>query len=267
MKQYVVDAFTDKVFSGNQAAICVMTSWPDEKLMMNIARENNFSETAFIVKEEGGKYHLRWFTPGGEIDLCGHATLASAYVVMRFYDDADKITFTTMSGDLTVNKHGELYAMDFPAYKLHPVPVTPAMIEALGVVPESAYRGRDLLCVLRTAEEVRECVPNMEKVKELDGLLLHITAHGNDEADCVSRSFAPKLGVKEDPVCGSGHCHIVPYWAKILGRNKITAYQASERGGWLYCENDGERVIISGRATLFSEGEIFTEEENLNIQS
>ncbi|MBQ6664445.1 MAG: PhzF family phenazine biosynthesis protein, partial [Synergistaceae bacterium] len=147
MKQYVVDAFTDKIFSGNQAAICVMTSWPDEKLMMNVARENNFSETAFIVKEEG-KYHLRWFTPGGEIDLCGHATLASAYVVMRFYDDADKITFTTMSGDLTVKKHGELYAMDFPAYELRPVSVTPAMIEALGVTPESAYMGRDLLCVL-----------------------------------------------------------------------------------------------------------------------
>ena len=259
MKQYIVDAFTDKIFSGNQAAVCVTASWPDEKLMMNIARENNFCETAFIVKEAGGKYHLRWFTPCCEIDLCGHATLAGAYVVMRFYDNADRITFTTMSGDLTVKKHGELYAMDFPAYNLCPVPVTPLMAEALGVVPESAFMGRDLLCVLKTAEQVRKCVPDMEKVKKLDGLLAHITARGTDEADCISRSFAPKIGIKEDPVCGSGHCHIVPYWAGVLGKNNITAYQASERGGWLHCENGGERVIISGRAALFSDGEIFTE--------
>lgn len=236
MKQYIVDAFTDKIFSGNQAAVCVMTSWPDEKLMMDIARENNFSETAFIVPEEPGKYHLRWFTPGGEIDLCGHATLASAYVMMRFYTDADTVTFTTLSGDLTVRNNGGLYAMDFPAYELAPVPVSEAMSEALGFLPEEAYMGRDLLCVLKDESQVRECVPDMERVKELDGLLLHITAPGHDGTDCVSRSFAPKLGIREDPVCGSGHCHIAPYWFNRLGRTRITAYQASERGGCLYCE-------------------------------
>lgn len=257
MKQYIVDAFTDKIFSGNQAAVCATDSWPEDSLMMSIARENNFSETAFIVPQDNGKYHLRWFTPGGEIDLCGHATLASAYVVMRFYDDADTVTFSTMSDDLTVRRHDGLYAMDFPAYDLKPVPVTAAMIEALGVEPVCAFMGRDLLCVLADESQVRRCVPDMEKVRELDGLLLHITARGNGEADCVSRSFAPKLEVREDPVCGSGHCHIVPYWAGVLGQNDITAYQASERGGWLYCENAGGKVIISGRAVLFSEGEIF----------
>ena len=260
MKQYVVDAFTDKIFSGNQAAVCVMSSWPGEKLMMNIARENNFSETAFIVKE-GEKYHLRWFTPECEIDLCGHATLASAYVIMRFYDEAESVTFATMSGDLTVRKNAGLYAMNFPAYDLKPVTVTPAMTAAIGFTPECAFMGRDLLCVMNDESQVRECRPDMSKVKELDGALLHITARGHDGIDCVSRSFAPKLGIPEDPVCGSGHCHIAPYWAGILGRKNITAYQASRRGGYLYCEHNGERVTISGNAVLFSEAEIFTEAE------
>lgn len=255
MKQYIVDAFTDKIFSGNQAAVCVMDSWPDEKLMMNIARENNFSETAFTVKE-GNNYRLRWFTPKNEIDLCGHATLASAYVLMRFYEDTDTIIFSTMSGNLRVNKQSDLYAMNFPAYDLVPVAVNELMHEAIGYVPEAAFMGRDMLCVLNSEEEVRLCCPDMEKVKELDGLLLHITARGNKEIDCVSRSFAPKLGINEDPVCGSGHCHIVPYWSDRLCRKKITAYQASERGGYLYCTHDGERVIISGKAALYSCSEI-----------
>ena len=255
MKQYIVDAFTDKVFSGNQAAVCILDTWPDENLMMNIARENNFSETAFAVKE-GSKYHLRWFTPGGEIDLCGHATLATAYVVLRFYEHSDSVTFTTLSGELSVRKHDDLYAMDFPAYELVPVPVTEAMCEALGCVPECAYLGRDLLCVLSSEEQVRECAPDIEMVKSLDGLLVHITARGHDGTDCVSRSFAPKLGIMEDPVCGSGHCHIVPYWAGVLGKKDITAYQASQRGGYLYCRYEGSRVEIAGRAVLYSRSEI-----------
>ena len=255
MRQYIVDAFTDKVFSGNQAAVCVMDTWPDEKLMMNIARENNFSETAFTVKE-GSIYRLRWFTPKAEVDLCGHATLAAAYVVLRFYEDSDAVTFTTQSGLLTVRKHAGLYAMDFPAYELAPVPVSPEMREALGVMPEAAYMGRDLLCVLNSEQQVRECVPDLAKIAELDGLLVHITAAGSGEVDCVSRSFAPKLGISEDPVCGSAHCHIVPYWSERLGRKDITAYQASERGGYLYCRNEGERVILSGKAALYSRSEI-----------
>ena len=259
MKQYIVDAFTNKVFSGNQAAVCVMDSWPDETLMMNIAMENNFSETAFAVKE-GSIYHLRWFTPKSEVDLCGHATLASAYVVLRFYENSDAVTFTTQSGELIVRRHNDIYAMDFPAYNLKPVSVSEAMCEALGVTPESAYLGRDLLCVLSSEKQVKECVPDLAKVKALDGLLLHITARGSGEIDCVSRSFAPKLGISEDPVCGSGHCHIVPYWSARLGRKNITAYQASKRGGYLYCTHEDTRVIISGKAALYSRSDILEED-------
>ena len=255
MKQYIVDAFTDRVFSGNQAAVCVMDSWPDEKLMQNIARENNFSETAFTVKE-GESYHLRWFTPKSEVDLCGHATLATAYVVLNFYETSDSVTFSTMGGELSVKRHDDLYAMDFPAYELSPVPVTEAVSEALGCVPECAYISRDLLCVLSSEEQVRNCVPDMMKLKNLDGLLVHITARGHDGIDCVSRSFAPKLGISEDPVCGSGHCHIVPYWSKLLGKREITAYQASERGGCLYCVDEGRRIELSGRAVLYSRADI-----------
>lgn len=205
MKQYIVDAFTDSVFHGNQAAICVLDEWIPEDLMMNITKENNFSETAFVVKE-GEKYHLRWFTPGGEIDLCGHATLATAYVMFRFYLDADvdKVVFTTLSGDLIVSKKDDLFEMEFPAYNLEKVDVTDAMVEAI-----------------------------------------------------VSRSFAPKLSVVEDPVCGSGHCHIVPYWAEKFGKNELVAYQASSRGGTLYCRVEGDKIFLAGKATLFSECELF----------
>ena len=255
MKQYIVDAFTDQVFHGNQAAICVMGKWPSEDLMMDITKENNFSETAFAVKE-GSKYHLRWFTPGGEIDLCGHATLACAFVLFKFYiPDATEIVFSTLSGDLIVRKRDDLLQMEFPAYKLTPVPVTDAMTEAIGAAPSEAYMGRDLLCVFDDEEAVRDLQPNMEKVRALDGLLLQVTAPGKN-TDCVSRSFAPKLDVAEDPVCGSGHCHIVPYWAKRLQQNDIVAYQASKRGGTLYCKMHGDKVFLSGRAALFSECEL-----------
>lgn len=256
MKQYVVDAFTDEVFHGNQAAICIMEQWLSDDLMMNITRENNFSETAFAVKEDE-KYHLRWFTPGGEIDLCGHATLACAYVLFRFYiPDADKVVFSTLSGDLTVSKIGDLIEMEFPAYKLKSVPVTDAMIDAIGSVPSEAYMGRDLLCVFDNEDTVKNLTPDMEKLLNLDGLLLQVTAPGKT-TDSVSRSFAPKLKVTEDPVCGSGHCHIVPYWAEKLGKKNIVAYQASRRGGTLYCRMSGDRVFMAGKAALFSECELY----------
>ncbi len=262
MKQYIADAFTDKVFKGNQAAICVMDRWPAEETMMGITLENNFSETAFIVREAEG-YHLRWLTPGGEIDLCGHATLASAYVLFRFFEkEAKEISFQTLSGQLTIEKKGDLYEMDFPAYDLVPVEVTDEMEQAIGVRPLEAYMGRDLLCILDTEEAVRNAVPDMEKVKKLDGLLLHITAKGKT-ADCVSRSFAPKLDVAEDPVCGSGHCHIVPYWAGKLGKDRIVAYQASRRGGTLYCEMQGKRMKMAGKAALYAIAEIADDENGL----
>lgn len=258
MRQYVVDAFTDSVFHGNQAAVCVLDQWPDDELMMNITRENNFSETAFTVRE-GSKWRLRWFTPGGEIDLCGHATLGTAYVLFRFYEkDADRLVFTTLSGDLIVTKEDDLLEMEFPAYDLVPVEVTDEMEQAIGSRPLEAFMGRDLLCVLENEKAVRELTPDLERVKQLDGLLLHVTAAGRD-TDCVSRSFAPKLGVAEDPVCGSGHCHIIPYWADLLGKDKLVAYQASKRGGTLYCRREGNKIFMAGKAALYSVDELFSE--------
>ena len=256
MKQYVVDAFTDRVFHGNQAAVCVLDEWPREELMMNITRENNFSETAFTVKE-GEKWHLRWFTPGGEIDLCGHATLGTAFVLLNYYEkDAQQVVFTTMSGDLIVTRKGELYEMEFPAYDLKKVDVTAAMEDALGAPVKEAYSARDLLCVVDNEQTVRELTPDLEKIKQIDGLLVHVTARGKDE-DCVSRSFAPKLSVAEDPVCGSGHCHIIPYWADLLGKNELLAYQASKRGGTLYCRREGSKIFMAGKAALYSIDELF----------
>lgn len=255
MKQYVVDAFTDKLFGGNPAAICVMDEWLSDEMMINIAKENNLSETAFTVKENE-KYRLRWFTPGGEIDLCGHATLACAFVLMNEIDSSmERITFETMSGELIVEKHGELYEMDFPAYQLKPVEITQDMIDAIGAVPIEAYMGRDLLCVFEDESVIESLNPDIDKVKQLDGLLLQTTAKGT-VTDCTSRTFGPKLDIGEDPVCGSGHCHIIPYWAGKLKKNEIEARQASSRGGMLYCRLEGERVKLSGKAVIYSEADI-----------
>lgn len=255
MKCYHVDAFAEKVFEGNPAAVCVLESYPADALMQKIAGENNLSETAFAVKEGEG-YHLRWFTPGGEIDLCGHATLGTAYVLFRFFEpDADRITFQTMSGALTVVKKGDLLEMDFPAYTLKEVPVTPEMEDAFGTKITEAWLGRDLLCVTEDAAALPSLTPNQAKLTALDGLLQHITAK-SAEFDCISRTFAPKLAVPEDPVCGSGHCHIVPLWAKKLEKANIIARQASPRGGTLYCEMQGARLTIAGKAVLYSIAEL-----------
>ena len=255
MQYYVVDAFASKVFEGNPAAVCVMAKWLPDELMQKIAMENNLSETAFAVKEDEC-YHLRWFTPGGEIELCGHATLATAFVIANFVEPSvTTICFKTLSGPLIVTKQGELFEMDFPAYKLQPTPVTDAIAEALRARPVEAYLGRDLLCVMEDANQVFAANPDQNRLKELPGLLVHVTAKGTDY-DCVSRTFAPKCGVPEDPVCGSGHCHIVPYWADRLGKDNLIARQASPRGGTLYCENKGERIFLGGHAVLYSVGEI-----------
>lgn len=256
MKQYVADAFTDHVFSGNPAAVCVLDQWLPDETMKHITVENNLSETAFVVKE-GDHYRLRWFTPGGEIDLCGHATLGTAFILSRFYDrKAEAFAFDTLSGRLTVTKEGELFTMDFPAYDLKEIPVTDAMEEAFAVRPVAAFMGRDLLAVLPTEEDVRSYKPDLPALSALPGLLQHITARGKSPFDCVSRSFAPKLSVPEDPVCGSGHCHIIPYWAGVLKKESITAFQASPRSGILYGKMKGHRLLLSGKAVLWSEAEI-----------
>ena len=256
MKQYVVDAFTDKVFAGNPAAVCVMDKWLDDRTMQNIAIENNLSETAFAVKE-GSAYHLRWFTPGGEVELCGHATLATAYVITHFVEPELKtVAFDTLSDRLTVEKQDNLLRMDFPSFQLIPVPVTEQMIEALGVKPIGAYYGADMVCILENEEQVRNVHPNQDLIRQMDGVCFHITAQGN-EYDCVTRSFAPKCNVAEDPVCGRGHCHVIPYWAEKTGKTELTAYQASARGGVLYCSYAGERTVLRGKAALFAESEIY----------
>ena len=256
MKQYIVDAFTDKPFSGNPAAVCVMEDWPSEESMMKLARENNLSETAFIVKEEQG-YHLRWFTPGTEVELCGHATLASAFVILNYYEpDSEMVQFNTLSGLLIVTRKGDLYEMDFPTYELKEIPVTDDMERAFGVRPIKAVLGLDLVCVFETEEQVREMDPDQAMLMKIEGRLQNATAQGKD-VDCVSRSFAPKLAIPEDPVCGSAHCQIADYWANELGKDKIHAYQASKRGGHLYCELLGNgRISISGEAVLVAVSDI-----------
>lgn len=256
MLQYVVDAFADRVFEGNPAAVCILEQWLPETLMCQIAEENHLSETAFAVPEGDG-YRLRWFTPGGEIDLCGHATLGTAYVLFHFYcPEREAISFETLSGRLNVRRRDDLLEMDFPAYELKQMEVTEEMTAALGVRPSEAWMGRDLLCVMDREADVRRLEPDLEKVQQLDGLLCHVTARGAD-FDCVSRTFAPKCGVPEDPVCGSGHCHIIPYWASKTGKDELTARQASPRGGTLYCRMAGDRVCLAGKAVLFAKSEIY----------
>lgn len=255
MKQYIVDAFTDKIFLGNPAAVCVLDNFSSEDIMQSIAAENNLSETAFIVKENE-RYHIRWFTPKSEIDFCGHATLAAAFVLFNFYEqDADTLNFYGQIGEFTVRKSGELIRMEFPAYRLEHIEITDMMIEALGTIPLAAYKDRDILFILRDENEVRDLQPDMELLSKLDGACIAVTAKGT-EYDCVSRVFAPRFGIDEDPVTGSTHCMIAPYWCKRLNKTRITAFQASARTGILYCESVGEKVVISGKAVLFSINDI-----------
>lgn len=261
MRQYVFDAFVDeRPFSGNPAAVCFPEAELADAVQQAVAGENHLSETAF-VRPAGEDFRLRWFTPGGEIDLCGHATLAAAEAVFRFLrPGAQEVVFHTRSGALRVCRRGDVLEMNFPAYALRPVPVTEEMVRALGARPREAYLGRDLVCVLESEAEVRALAPDQEALRRLDGLLVHATAPGAG-CDCASRSFAPKLAVPEDPVCGSGHCHIAPLWAAKCNKASLTARQASPRGGVLYCRVEGERVFLGGRVRLFSSGRI--EEEAL----
>jgi PhzF family phenazine biosynthesis protein len=256
MKYYVVDAFAEKVFEGNPAGVCVMDQWLPDELMQKIAIENNLSETAFAVKEEKG-YHLRWFTPGGEIDLCGHATLATAYVLMRFVEpDAYFIHFDTLSGRLTVTRKAALYEMDFPSIETKTVPLTDKMIEALGVTPVEVHKGRDLIFLLESEDAVKKIRTDFEKLKQFpEGLAVFVTAESK-EFDFVARAFWPKLGINEDPVTGSMYCSLLPYWKKKLQKTEMIARQVSKRGGTVFLQYCGERVKISGKAALYSIGEI-----------
>lgn len=260
MKYFVVDAFADKVFEGNPAGVCVMNDWISDELMQKIAIENNLSETAFAVKE-GAHYRLRWFTPGGEINLCGHATLATAFIIFNYYEmQLESVKFHTISGELTVNKQDDLFELDFPCVPSEPISITEQMISALGIVPKEAYLNRDLIFVLESEEDVRKVTPDFAQLERIpEGLGVSVTARGN-EFDFVSRGFFPKLKVNEDPVTGSLHCSLIPFWSNRLGKKEMVARQLSSRGGTLYCKQEDTRVKMAGKAVLYSVAELMIEE-------
>ena len=253
---YQVDAFAGRLFAGNPAAVCPLDGWLDDATMQAIAAENNLSETAFFV-DRGDHYDLRWFTPEAEIELAGHPTLASAYVIFHVLrPDTRSVRFETKSGPLIVERAGDLLTMDFPALPPEPCEAPQDLIAALGLAPREVFAvTRDYFVVYDSEDEIRRIDPDMGLLKRLDRPCTIITAPGV-EADFVSRFFAPALGVAEDPVTGSAHCALIPYWSKRLGKSELRAQQLSRRGGELICEDRGDRVRIAGRCVLYLDGAI-----------
>lgn len=254
---YQVDAFTSELFRGNPAAVCLLGDWLAEETMQSIAAENNLSETAFLVREEDA-YAIRWFTPNSEIDLAGHPTLASAFAIFELIEPGVReVRFDTRkSGQLTVRRDGPLLTMNFPSNPPHPCKAPKALIDGLGVSPTEVLRSRDYLVVLESEDAVRALRPDFALLETLDTLGVIATAPG-ETVDFVSRFFAPREGIPEDPVTGSAHTTLVPYWAKRLDKRELHALQVSSRGGELFCLDHGDRVEIAGRAVLFLEGYIW----------
>jgi predicted PhzF superfamily epimerase YddE/YHI9 len=255
---YQVDAFTKRLFGGNPAAVVLLDAWLPDSVLAAIAAENNLAETAFVIAGADVS-PLRWFTPTIEVDLCGHATLAAADVLFRYrFPSLERLAFSTRSGELAVTRDGTLLKMDFPARPGKPVAVSDALAAALGARPREAYLARDLLAIFGSESEVRALRPDFARVAALDAFAVIASAPG-DTVDFVSRFFAPAAGVPEDPVTGSSHCTLTPYWVARLGKNKLTAKQVSPRGGDLLCELRGERVVIAGHVVEYLRGEIETE--------
>ena len=270
LRIYQVDAFASEVFKGNPAAVVPLETWLDDATMQSIALENNLSETAFFVREGDG-FHIRWFTPVTEVELCGHATLASGYVVLDLLERGRaRVAFASKSGELVVSvahpptgsddASTEL-AMHLPSWPPTPCAAPPKLVEALGIAPREMLAARDYLAVYDSEAEVRALAPNMSLLATLDRDVI-VTAPSGEAGsekgvDFVSRFFAPRLGILEDPVTGSAHCILTPYWAKRLGKTKLRAFQCSSRGGELACEARGASVVIAGRATLYMEGTIY----------
>ncbi len=258
---YQVDAFTSTIFGGNPAAVCPLANWPNDQILQNIAMENNLSETSFMI-DRGEYWEIRWFTPTHEIDLAGHPTLASAWVIFNLLNDReapDEIVFRTrQAGDLRISRDNRRIVMDFPSRPGNPEPVTPEVTQALGIKPEAMFRSRDWMAIFPDEESVRTYRPDFNALSGLadagNGII--ITAPGSGEVDFVSRFFAPNLGVNEDPVTGSAHCTLIPYWSERLGKSGLRALQVSSRCGELFLEDQGERVTIAGEAALFLTGEI-----------
>ncbi|MDY7232752.1 PhzF family phenazine biosynthesis protein [Hyalangium rubrum] len=252
---FQVDAFSSRVFGGNPAAVVPLESWLPDATLQAIALENNLSETAFFVKEPAG-WHLRWFTPAQEVDLCGHATLGAAFVLFQHVQPGlERVEFASRSGPLVVTRDGDWLVLDFPSRPPKPLAMSSALAEALGAAPRELLAARDWVAVFDSEAEVRALRPDMAKLSALNTFAVAVTAPGTD-VDFVSRFFAPRAGVPEDPVTGSAHCSLVPYWAKRLGKSRLRARQVSARGGELRCEDLGERVHIAGQAVLYLSGHI-----------
>lgn len=256
LKLYQVDAFTDTVFAGNPAAVCPLEKWIPDVTMQNIAIENNLAETAFFVNENG-KYHIRWFTPKVEVDLCGHATLAAAYVLFQYENfKGSEISFNSKSGILTVTKEGDFLTMDFPTDTLEEVQLFPGLIEGFNIKPIKAFKGKtDYMLVYDNEEQVKKLAPDMRVVAMIVARGIIVTAPGN-KVDFVSRFFAPQINIPEDPVTGSAHTTLIPYWSNILNKKEMDAMQVSNRTGRLKCKYLGERVKIGGFAKTYLIGNI-----------
>ena len=257
IKIYQVDAFSRELFKGNPAAVCLLDHWPDDALMQSIAAENNLSETAFITGS-GDQFAIRWFTPTVEVDLCGHATLASAYVIFNHtdYQGTEIIFHSTRSGELILRKNGTNLYLNFPAGVFLPCKNLPEITQGLGCDPQEVYKGKtDYMAVLGSEAEVQAIRPDFVAIEKLEARGLIVTAPGNN-VDFVSRFFGPQSGVNEDPVTGSAHTTLTPYWSAKLGKSELKAKQISSRGGDLMCRNNGKRVLIGGEAKLYLIGEI-----------
>lgn len=255
---YQVDAFASEVFKGNPAAVCICDQWPGDSLMQQIANENMLSETAFAVPANAC-YEIRWFTPEMEVELCGHATLATAHVLFNHLGlEGDLICFDTVhSGRLNVSRKGALLTLDFPADTLQEMVVPELIVTALQTPPLKAFRGlTDFMFVYASETEIENMDPDFGLLAQVGGRGVIVTAPGND-VDFVSRFFAPQTGINEDPVTGSAHTALTPYWSKVLGKKELTARQLSVRGGDLLCEDSGDRVLISGHAHTYMIGEIY----------
>lgn len=255
---YQVDAFTNQLFGGNPAAVCPLKEWLPAATMLQIAKENNLAETAFFIPK-GDDYELRWFTPEIEIDLCGHATLATAHVIFtQLRVQGETIYFHTLqAGTLSVSRKGDLYTLDFPSR----VPETASLPEGLmaalgGPMPKQVLKSRDYFLVYENEAEIVSLNPDFSELNKIDAIGFIVTAPGTN-SDFVSRFFAPKVGINEDPVTGSAHCNLIPFWAHQLGKNQLHAFQLSERRGELWCELKGDRVLMSGNAVTYLKGEIF----------
>ncbi len=253
---YQVDAFASAPFRGNPAAVCPLEGWLDDETLQAIAAENNLSETAYYV-HENAQYRLRWFTPTVEVDLCGHATLAAACVILELRREmaASQVVFQSRSGELGVAREQDLYTLDFPSRDPLKCADDPVLFEALGARPAEFLRTGDCFCVFETEDQVRALAPDMSKLAAVDCRGVIATAPGTD-CDFVSRFFAPRAGIPEDPVTGSAHTNLIPYWSRRLGKKKLFARQVSRRGGELWCEDRGARVGIGGRAVRYLEGHI-----------